>query len=65
MQAVGNDTRMYDMASDAFRSYVRSYATHSAELKALFHVRGPVLYKSSFKAIFLKAPGPFRPEILI
>eukprot|EP00798_Chlamydomonas_sp_ICE-L_P002406 gene2406-8717_t len=39
MQAVGSSESMKEMAGDAFRSYVRGYAAHTAELKSICHVK--------------------------
>jgi ATP-dependent RNA helicase DDX31/DBP7 len=33
MQVVGSDPALKQLASDAFRSYVRAYATHSVDVK--------------------------------
>lgn len=37
--AVTADRHIIRLASDAFRSYVRAYATHSGELKSIFHIK--------------------------
>jgi ATP-dependent RNA helicase DDX31/DBP7 len=37
--AVAADPRLKSLASDAFRSFVRAYATHPAALKHIFHPR--------------------------
>lgn len=39
-KAVVADEKLFAQASQAFHSFVRSYATHSSETKAIFHVRG-------------------------
>lgn len=38
-QEVGSEPSLRALASDAFRSFVRAYATHSTETKKAFHVR--------------------------
>lgn len=37
MSTVASDKRLTRMATDAFRSFIRAYATHSGELKGVFH----------------------------
>jgi ATP-dependent RNA helicase DDX31/DBP7 len=37
--AVAADARLAALAADAFRSFVRAYATHPSALKPIFHVR--------------------------
>ncbi|GAB4822270.1 hypothetical protein N2152v2_009316 [Parachlorella kessleri] len=39
MDAVAADKRLMHLGEDAFRSYVRAYATHSTELKPIFHIK--------------------------
>jgi len=39
MQAVAGDEDMQQLCSDAFRSFVRSYATHPSDVKHIFHVK--------------------------
>lgn len=39
MQVVASDPELRQLASDAFRSFVRAYATHSAANKAAIHVK--------------------------
>ncbi|OQS04249.1 DEAD/DEAH box RNA helicase [Thraustotheca clavata] len=38
-QSVLADTELFDMACQAFQSFVRSYATHASETRQYFHVR--------------------------
>lgn len=38
-QEVASEPSLRNLASDAFRSFVRAYATHTAETKKAFHVR--------------------------
>ena len=44
------------LASDAFRSFVRAYAAHSAQLKHLFHVRNLHLGHIAFAHCLKDAP---------
>lgn len=39
MDTVAADKRLARLAEDAFRSHVRAYATHSLELKPIFHIK--------------------------
>ncbi|GFH11993.1 RNA helicase [Haematococcus lacustris] len=39
MQVVGHDTQLRQLAADAFRSFTRAYAAHTADVKKVFHVR--------------------------
>ncbi|KAL6759792.1 P-loop containing nucleoside triphosphate hydrolase protein [Haematococcus lacustris] len=39
MQVVGQDTQLRQLAADAFRSFTRAYAAHTADVKKVFHVR--------------------------
>lgn len=39
MQEVASEPSLRGLASDAFRSFVRAYATHTSETKKAFHVR--------------------------
>lgn len=36
---VSKDSHLKKLAGDAFRSFVRAYATHPASLRAIFHVK--------------------------
>ncbi len=38
-QEVAQDPKLHSLAGDAFRSFVRAYATHPTDVKHIFHVR--------------------------
>lgn len=39
-QTLLGDKELFELACQAFHSFVRSYATHTADTRAIFHVRG-------------------------
>ena len=53
MQTVAHDTGLQQQAMDAFRSSVRAYATHSSNVKHIFHIKqlhlGHVAYSFALK----------------
>ena len=59
MDAVAGDKALAALGGDAFRSYVRAYATHGAGVKDIFHVKrlhlGHVAH--SFALLCVAAPG--------
>lgn len=56
VNAVGADDHAKQLASDAFRSYVRAYATHSGDLKQVFHVRNLHLGHIAFSFCLREPP---------
>jgi ATP-dependent RNA helicase DDX31/DBP7 len=54
---VSADNHLTRMATDAFRSFVRAYATHSTALKGIFHVRGLHLGHVAHSFALAQRPG--------
>lgn len=57
MVAVAADPHMRSLAEDAFRSFIRSYATHSGEIKRVFHIRSLHLGHVAFSFGLKESPG--------
>jgi ATP-dependent RNA helicase DDX31/DBP7 len=57
MLAVERDEEMRTLANDAFRSFVRAYATHAHDLKKIFHIRSLHLGHVAFSMGLKDTPG--------
>ncbi|KAF5831920.1 hypothetical protein DUNSADRAFT_12378, partial [Dunaliella salina] len=57
MQEVASEPSLRNLASDAFRSFVRAYATHTSETKRAFHVRNLHLGHVAFAHALKEAPS--------
>lgn len=60
LAAVAGDKGLKQLAGDAFRSFVRAYATHPAALRDVFHVRrlhlGHVAHSFGLKSVSPTSP---------
>lgn len=54
---MASDPPLRSLASDAFRSFVRAYAAHSADTKRCFHVRSLHLGHVAFAHALKEAPS--------